>query len=131
MKITTSDSNPTVTRHFAITEDNPVVPFFYARPPKGVVVEKGAIKYTLIGDRWIVDGTWAVSVVGAVLKKDGSRSKNTHQRHPQEADGTYREPELVLHEDWKWLQPVIDLLRPQGDVTLPEVEGTIHPDPTA
>ena len=118
MKVSSTNSNATITRSFTITEGNPVVHMAYSSPPKEVVVDRGTIKYTWDGGRWVVKDCWAVVVVGDVLKKDGTRSKNTHSRKGEAEPNTWREPEYVPHENWAWLQPIIDLLRPSGDLSM-------------
>jgi len=118
MKVTTEQTSATITRSFVISTDNPVVGMAYSSPPKEVVVDRGTIEYTWKDGRWVAKDRWAVTVVGDVLKKDGTRSKNTHTRNAREAQGSWSAPELVLHEDWAWLQPIIDLLRPNGDLSM-------------
>jgi len=118
MKVTTGQAHATISRSFVINTDNPVVDMAYSNPPKEVVVDRGTIEYDWKDGRWIVKSYWSVTVVGDVLKKDGTRSKNTHSRNAREARGSLRAPELVLHEDWAWLQSIIDLLRPNGDLSM-------------
>lgn len=118
MKVSTVDTTARISRQFVITEDNPVVNMAYSSPPKKVVVDRGTIEYLWRDGRWIVEDHWAVMVAGDVLKKDGTRSKNAHARSGQDAPNTRRSPEYVPAEDWQWIQPIIDLLRPNGDLSM-------------
>lgn len=118
MKVSTTGSNARIVRQFVITEDNPVVGMAYASQPKKVIVDRGVIEYTWQDGRWVVKNEYAVDVVGDVLKKDGARSKNVHSRHPNSVINSYRHPELRLADDFLWLQPIIDLLRPNGDLSM-------------
>lgn len=118
MKITSGSVRATIKRNFTIESDHPVAHMAYSNPPKEVIINSGVIEYTFLDGRWIVKDRWAVDVVGDVLKKDGTRSKNAHSRSAQDAPDIYHSPELVLHEDWAWLQAIIDRLRPNGDLTM-------------
>ena len=118
MKVTTTGSNATITRSFTITEGNPVVGMAYSSPPKEVIIDQGTIKYAWQDGRWVVRNEYAVNVVGDVLKKDRTRSKNTHSRYAAARPGSWRDPELVVAEDFEWLNPIIDLLRPNGDLSM-------------
>jgi hypothetical protein len=118
MKVSSTNSAARIVRSFVITEGNPVVHMAYSSPVKEVVVDRGTIEYTFENGRWIVKNHWAVEVVGDVLKKDRTRSKNAHKRTAADAPNTWSSPELVVHETWAWLQPIIDLLRPNGDLSM-------------
>lgn len=118
MKVSSTDSHAEIIRQFTITEGNPVVGMAYSNPPKLVVVERGAIRYTWQDGKWIVRNEWAVKTVGTVLKKDGTPSKNTHSREGGTAANSWRNPEYVPAQDWKWIEPIIDLLRPNGDLSM-------------
>lgn len=119
MKITTESSNAEITRRFTITENHPVVPMAHARPPKKVRVIRGAITYRYQGGAWIVKDSYSVTLVGIVLKKDGSDSMNDHRRnaadHQRRANGDLTEK---LTDEFQWLAPIIELLRPTGDITM-------------
>lgn len=118
MKVSTTGSTARIVRNFTITEGNPVVGMAYSSPPKKVVVDRGSIEYLYRDGRWIVKNGYAINVAGDVLRKDETRSKNTHSRNGEEAPNTWREPEYVPREDWAWIQPIIDLLRPNGDLSM-------------
>lgn len=111
MKVSTQNTKIEIRRWFTIDEDHPVVPMAYARPPKEVRIERGYIDYQWKDGRWVCDSSWDVSVSGPVLKKDGTPSKNNHSRSAPHRYDT--DPEA-----WPWLDEIIDLLRPAGDVTL-------------
>lgn len=114
MKVTTDHTKAEITRAFTITENHPIVPFAYARPPKDIRVTHGSITYTWKDGEWVVLGETSITVSGVVLKKDGSDSKLTHHRWPTQV--SYREP--VFTERFAWLQPIVDLLRPRGDMSM-------------
>lgn len=118
MKVSSTDTFAKITRQLVITEGNPVVHMAYSNPPKKVIVDKVIIEYTWQDGRWVVKDRWAVDVVGDVLKKDDTRSKNTHKRDAAEAPNSWLEPEYVPHETWAWIQPIIELLRPNGDLSM-------------
>lgn len=118
MKISTTGSAARIVRNFTITEGNPVVHMAYSSPPKKVIIDRGTIEFTYQDGRWIVKNHWAIDVVGDVLKKDDTRSKNTHKRDAAEAPNSWREPEYVPHEDWAWIKPIIEILRPTGDLAM-------------
>lgn len=121
MKVSTTDTQMSVTRQFLITEGNPVVNMAYSSPPKRVVIDRGTIRYTWVDGGWKVQGPWDINLVGDVLKKDGTRSKNGHRRHP-ENDYEWRlgfsGREWVAPEGWEWLEEIVALLRPNGDLSM-------------
>ncbi len=121
MKITTQSSHAEITRRFTITENQPIVPFAYADQPKKVRVERGHIIYRLIDGAWKVQNSYSVTVGGTVLKKDGSDSKLDHRRSADTVPCSgLRGADLTekLTDDFQWLAPIINLLRPTGDVTM-------------
>lgn len=119
MKISTMNSQMVVTRQFAITKDNPVVGMAYSSPPKKMIVDRGVIRYTWKDGGWKVRDAWSIDLTGDVLKKDGTRSKNVHTRCPDD-DWKLGFPsrEWVAPEDYRWLEAIVALLRPTGDVVL-------------
>lgn len=123
MKITSGHTLSRVTRQFEITDDQPVVGMAYSRPPKKVRVYSGVIEYTWKGGAWIVINERAVNLRGIVLKKDGSESANSHSRHPI-ATSNWMALQLQLADEFAWLQPVIDLLRPTGELSMMTLAGT-------
>lgn len=114
MKVTTLRTAARIIRRYEITENHPVVPAAYFDPPKKVLVVDGSIEYTWTDGKWVVDSEYALKVTGHVLKADGTPGKSTHSRHASMPDWRSRE----LGDDWKWLQPVIDRLRPVGDIDM-------------
>lgn len=110
MKVSTGDTHMKITRQFVITENHPVVPMAYSSPPKQVRIERGVINYVWKDGAWVVGSSFSVTVGGAVLKKDGTPGKNDHTRRAP--DTFYREPA------WPWLDEIIELLRPDGDLTM-------------
>lgn len=121
MKVSTTNSQMTVTRQFTITEDNPVIGMAYSSPPKKVIVDRGVIKYTWEDGGWKVRDAWSIDLTGDVLKKDGTRSENAHSRHPED-DYDWRlgfpSREWVAPEDYRWLESIVTLLRPNGDLSM-------------
>lgn len=125
MKITSRPTHATVTRQFTIDADHPVADMAYARPPKKVRIERGVIHYTLKDGRWIVDTPYAIDIAGTVLKKDGTPSANSHKRSPKDDfQASLAAGELVLSEDFTWLKPIIDLLRPSGELAMFHLNDT-------
>lgn len=112
MKVTSGNTNMRIKRRFDITEDRPTVPMAYARPPKQVLVDHVEVEYVWKGGAWVVDSCFSVDISGEVLKKDDTPSKNRHTRHAPSTGAYDRE------EPWAWLDAVIDLLRPTGDLTM-------------
>lgn len=108
MKVTSGSTNMRIKRRVSITEDRPTVPMAYARPPKQVLVDHAEIEYVWKNGEWVVDSWVSVRVSGDVLKKDGEPSKNQHTRHAPD----HRE------EPWAWLDTIIDLLRPNGHLSM-------------
>lgn len=108
MKIKTGSTRMETVRHFVIVEDCPIVPMAYARPPKEVRIVRGYITYRWHRGEWNVQNDWSVSISGTVLKKDGTDSKNDHSRQGA---------------DWPWLNEIIDLLRPAGNVAYASFEA--------
>ena len=123
MKVTTTHSAMKVTREFTITGDGPVVPMAYNRQGKQVRVLRGAIEYTWTPEGWIVINEYAVNLLCIVLKKDGSESVNSHNRRP-EATSNWTATQLEVDEEYAWLQPIIDLLRPTGEPSMMSLKGT-------
>ncbi len=117
MKVSSEESYATVVRQFTITEGNPVVPMAYSETAKKVQVERGSISYTLKDGRWIVKGHWTIDVVGSVLKKDGTPGKSVHRRRPESPSGQITW-QYVPAPGWEWLQAIINLLRPVGDLSM-------------
>lgn len=119
MKITSQNTHATVTRSFTIDADRPVVDMAHSSPPKKVRISRGVIRYDYEDGRWIVGGGYSIDISGTVLKQDGADSKNDHKRKPGEdwkatrAAGAY-----VPSEEFTWLRPIINLLRPAGAVAL-------------
>lgn len=121
MKVSTTNSQMVVTRQFTITEDNPVVDMAYSSPPKKVIVDRGVIKYTWEDGGWKVRTGRSIVLAGDVLKKDGTRSKNAHSRSPEDdydwkPGGPGRE--WAAPEDYRWLESIVALLRPNGDLSM-------------
>jgi len=118
MKVTTQSTTARIIRRYAIA-DGPIVAMAYSNPPKNIRVTGGNIEYTLKDGDWVVKDSFAASVNGIVLKKDGTDSKNNHSRNAGEDwNASYRAGRLVIAEGWEWLQEIIDLLRPNGDLTM-------------
>lgn len=110
MKVSTGNAHAEIARQFVITENHPVVPMAYSSQPKQVRIERGVINYVWKDGAWIVSSPYSVSVSGAVLKKDGTPGQNDHSR---------RGPDIYYGEAaWPWLNDIIELLRPNGDLTM-------------
>lgn len=120
MKITTENSSARIDRSFTITEDQPVVPMAYSRNDKKVRISRGTITYRWTDGAWTVKDSYGVDLVGTVLKKDGSDSMNDHRRNPEDHWSTSAAADLAdkLTDDFQWLAPIINLLRPTGDVAM-------------
>jgi hypothetical protein len=114
MKVTSKDTRAEIVRWVDITEDHPVVPAAYFDPPKNVRVEHVSITYTWIDGSWKAIGADHVTLRGTVLKKDGTPGKADHRRRPKTRSWTDR----TYAPEFAWLYPVIDLLRPSGDVSM-------------
>lgn len=122
MKVSTgSNESMKVVRRFIITEGEPVVAMAYSQPPKKVRIDRGVIQYTWRDGGWQVESEWAVNLTGTVLLKSGLPGKNTHTRHPDSDPAFRREPFLVLAEGWEWLDEIISLLRPSGEVSVEQL----------
>ncbi len=119
MKITTESSRAEITRRFIITENQPVVPMAYSRNGKKVRIERGAITYYWTDGAWTVKDRYGTNLVGIVLKKDGSDSMNEHTRNPGDHwNNPAADLADKLADGWQWLAPIIELLRPTGNVTM-------------
>lgn len=121
MKVTTMTTQMVVTRQFTITEDNPVVGMAYSSPPKKMIVDRGVIKYTWEDGGWKVRDAWSIDLTGDVLKKDGTRSKNVHTRNPEDDYNWklgFSSREWVAPEGYQWLESIVALLRPGGDLSM-------------
>jgi hypothetical protein len=118
MKVSSEESYATVVRQFTITEGNPVVPMAYSEMAKKVQVERGSISYQYRDGRWIVKNYHAIDVVGSVLKKDGTPGKSEHRRHPGSPSDWWSTWQYVPAPGWEWLQAIINLLRPVGDLSM-------------
>lgn len=121
MKVSTTTASIEIVREFQITEDHPIVGFEYASTPKDVRIIRGSIAYAYQDGRWIVPNAWAVKIGGPVLKKDGTDSKNDHTRRPGDIysyAGVKLDLTAKLAPDFQWLIPIIDLLRPTGDLSM-------------
>lgn len=114
MKVSTQLATLRVTRRFTITENHPIVGMAYATQPKKVRVESGQIEYSYKDGRWVIDNEYAINLNAIVLKKDGTDSLNKHSRHPNTV--SYRD--VTFTPDFAWLQPVVDILRPRGDLSM-------------
>jgi hypothetical protein len=123
MKVSSEGSHETVVRQFTITEGNPVVPMAYSEMAKKVQVERGSISYQYRDGRWIVKDYWAIDVVGSVLKKDGTPGKSEHRRRPESPSGRITW-QYVPAPGWEWLQAIINLLRPVGDLSMMTLNET-------
>lgn len=121
MKISTSSASASVVRRFTIEADRPVVSMAYAARPRKVVITRGEIRYTLVDGEWVVKDIWSISISGAVLKNDGTESKNDHTRHP--GGGGRWGVSMELVEEFEWLNPIIDALRPMGDLLTADFDG--------
>jgi hypothetical protein len=117
MKVSTEPAHMTVVRRFKISEGHPVVGMAYSRDGKKIRVYAGEIDYTWKDGRWIITSEYSIKLNSVVLRKDGTDSKNLHSRPPGSTRARYDQP-WELHEDFAWLQPIIDLLRPGGDLTM-------------
>lgn len=121
MKVSTMTTHMVITRRFTITEGLPVIPMAYCDPRKDVRIDRGVIKYTWEDGGWKVRDAWAIDLIGSVLKKDGTDSKNTHSRHPEDSyhwklglPGR----EWVAPEGYLWLEAIVAELRPSGDLSM-------------
>lgn len=121
MKVSSARTHLEIRRSFEITEGGPIVSMAYSSPPKKVRVLSGTITYTLDEGRWIARNKWSVKLNTVVLKKDGTDSKNFHQR-TAESNGEFRH-ELVPADGWEWLGEIIELLRPTGDLSMTILRG--------
>lgn len=115
MKVSTEQSNMKIKRWFHIDEDQPVVTMAYSSNGKKVRVIRGTVEYLWKDGRWVVDSQFSVDLVTVVLKKDGSDSLNTHSRR---ADTEGYSGKENWTEQFTWLGPIVDLLRPTGEVAL-------------
>lgn len=114
MKVTSKGARAEIVQAADITEDHPVVPAAYFDPPKKVRVEYVSITYTWIDGSWKVEDEDHVTLRGTVLKKDGTPGKTDHRRRPKTRSWTDR----TYAPEFAWLYPVIDLLRPSGDISM-------------
>lgn len=123
MKISTRNTAATVVRRFTIETDCPIVGMAYASRPRKVRIVRGSINYIWNGQEWIVKDAWSIEVSGPVLKNDGTDSKNDHTRRPDDIY-RFRGQAMELTEEFEWLYPIIDLLRPVGTLALMSLNGT-------
>ncbi len=100
---------------FVTVEDGPIHRQAHSLNGKEFRVERVVIQYTLKDGRWDIDSSYAVSLGGTVLKKDGSDSRVAHSRHPEIADWR----NVHFTGEWEWVQQLVDALRPTGDPEVP------------
>lgn len=116
MKVTSERLTVRAVRSATITDGQPTVHMAYSNPPKKVAIDHVNVTYTYADGRWDICSPSDVKVAGTVLKKDGSPSLNRHSRWP---NGTgYGASKVVLDEGWEWLQAIVDLLRPSGELSV-------------
>lgn len=114
MKVSTHRSDLTVTRRFAITTDHPIVPMAYSTTGKRVRVVGGTIHYKWVSGAWVVKSEYDIKLGTVALKADGTDSKNEHSRNPS----TVSWKDKSYTPEFAWLQPIVDLLRPRGDLSM-------------
>lgn len=113
MNVTSDLIKITITRWFRITGEPPIVPMLHSLTGKKFEVTDGKIEYAWRDGRWILANDWAIEVTGNVLKKDGTPGLNSHIRRGPDTSRFGGE------EPWPWLDTIVDLLRPDGDLNLP------------
>jgi hypothetical protein len=122
MKVSSTGTVARITRQFRITEDHPVVGMAYARPPKKVRIEWGSIEYILTRDGlWTPNSQFSIKIAGPVLKNDGTDSKNRHDRSPE----TFTYDSEDFTDEFAWLKPIVDLLRPSGEAATTDLTDTM------
>lgn len=114
MKVTTVHSHMNVSRWFTIDSGWPIVEMDSVRPKK-VRITEGMIGYVLIDGAWAIRNSWAIRIGGPVLRNDGTESKNSHFRHPR---GSRQDGRWSPAEEFEWLNPIVELLRPVGELAL-------------
>lgn len=112
MRITTTGTTVSVNRHVALTDAPIVTPDGYRRSfqPDSLV-----ITYVWRDGRYVAD-RYGIVMTGPWIKKDGTPAADRAGSIRPEA--FWRESSTHWTEDWAWLQPIIDLLRPDGDLSM-------------
>lgn len=114
MKLTHHCTRAQVTRTIDI-ENGPVIPMPYSVAGKMFRVERLSIRYDLEPDGWR-KSRYGTNVSGTVLKKDGTDSKSEHSSE-------------FLSSVPHWISDIAEAFKPQGQLTLPEVDKMDNPAP--
>jgi hypothetical protein len=111
MRITTTETTVSVTRHVALTDAPIVTPEGYRR---SLQPDKLLITYVWRDGRYVTD-RYGIVMAGPWIKKDHTPAADrAGSIHPE----TQKFPSTDWAEQWAWLQPIIDLLRPDGDLSM-------------
>lgn len=111
MRITTKSTQVAVTREVALTDAPVVTPEGYRR---AFQPDRLVITYTWQDGQYVVT-RYNVVMAGPWIKKDGTPAADrAGSIHPE----IQKFPNTDWTERWAWLQPIIDLLRPNGDLSI-------------
>lgn len=113
MKVSTQQSTAKIKRWVRV-DNGPVHAQAYSSSGKRFRVELVTIEYAWKNGEWVIDSSFAVSLTGTVLKKDGTDSKVTHSGHPEYKSWNSRE----YGDEFEWLNEVIEILRPRADLSM-------------
>ena len=126
MKVTESRTRREIVNTFNI-QDGAVLAMRHSSIDRKYRVERVTITYTFVPEKnaWIVQSGFNVELLGTVLKKDGSDSKNDHRTYaPYDA---LSNPLKYPHLDW--LFDIIDMAQPVGVPNQMKVRGVEIPNP--
>ena len=121
MKVSTQAAYLTVDRQFTIDENRPVVTPDSLSGGKQVRIYRGVITYVWKDGDWTLNSRWSIDLLGVVLKKDGTESQLDHRTHPEQT--SYR-ADATWTAQYTWIQAVVDLLRPSGDLAMTVLDQT-------
>lgn len=114
MLINEQSSHARYGRSFTV-EGGPVLPHPGSSTGKKFRVTHVSIEYTLKNGEWIINSSFAVTLLGPVLKKDGTEGKETYSGAVYDWRGD--QPE------YQWLRSLVAVGRPLTAPTISEVKG--------
>lgn len=109
MKVTSKPAIARVIRQFEVPVGPVIRPDGYQRSYR---VDSGTIEYVWRNGSFVAESIFAIRLDGPWVKRDGTDAKD--RATGMRPTGANQE----LAEDYRWLKPVIDRLRPQSDLSM-------------
>lgn len=117
MKLTSAGTHVTVKRYATLDGAPVVVDQYSSRQRRWQPVSIEIIYHLRPSGTWSAMSYDDILVRGYALKKDGGLSAVVVERRPD------RRSSEVFEDDWEWVTPLISLLRPAAEMTLPTYHG--------